>query len=285
MPDLADLVGRVLAVPLAALTWLRGDKPMHPRGALFNGVLERTGPPHPWGVGWLDARRSDRVLVRFSRGAGLPEPWPDLLGLAVRLPGGGPEGRPVDLLLSSAGRGRWTRLVPVLRRDAGGVYSSFMSYRSVVGPVQLAALSERSGVPSDPAPLEAAVRRRELRFTLAAALEGGPWEPFGRLRIGEPMQPLDPEVHVDAVLHPPPGLRADGPLARIRRPAYAAARRVRARSLTRARRSTALEPEDAPGSSPKKHGGGARARLWADGLRGGGREGGIRPFESRRFSP
>jgi hypothetical protein len=229
VPDLADLAGRAVAVPVAALTRARGGKPMHPRGALFDGVLERTGPPRPWGVGWLDERRSDRVLVRLSRGAGLPGPWPDLLGLAVRQPAGTPEGRPVDLLLSSTGRGRWTRLVPAVRRDAAGPYCSIMSYRSAVGPVQLAALPGRPGVPSDPAPLAAAVRSRELRFTLAAALEGGPWEPFGWLRIVQPLQPLDPEVHVDAVLHAPPGLCADGAMARFRRPAYAAARRVRGR--------------------------------------------------------
>jgi hypothetical protein len=228
VPDLADLAGRAVAVPLAGLTRLRGDKPMHPRGVLFTGVLHRTGPPRPWGVAWLDELRTDRVLVRLSRGAGLPEPWPDLLGLAVRLPGGGPDGGPVDLLLSSAGRGRWTRLVPVLRRDAATPYSSIMSYRSAVGPVRLAALPEGSGVASDPAPLAAAVGRRGLRFTLAAALEGGPWEPFARLTVAAPVQPLDPEVHVDAVLHAPPGLRADGPMARFRRPAYAAARSVRA---------------------------------------------------------
>jgi hypothetical protein len=228
VPDLADLAGRAVAVPLAALTRLRGDKPMHPRGALFTGVLERTGPPRPWGVDWLDERRADRVLVRFSRGAGLPEPWPDLLGLALRLPAAGPAGRPVDLLLSSAGRGRWARLVPVFRRDAASPYSSIMAYRSAVGPVQLAALPEGPGMPSDPEPLVAAAARRPLRFTLAAALEGGPWEPFGRLRVGDPVQPLDPEVHLDAVLNAPPGVPADGPMARFRRPAYAAARRVRA---------------------------------------------------------
>jgi hypothetical protein len=90
------------------------------------------------------------------------------------------------------------------------------------------ALPEGAGVPSDPAPLATAAARRPLRFTLAAALECGPWEPFGRLRVGDPVQPLDPEVHVDAVLDAPPGLRADGPMARFRRPAYAAARRERA---------------------------------------------------------
>jgi hypothetical protein len=227
VPHSADAAGRAVAVLIAALTRVRGAKPMHPEGALFDAVLDRTGPPRPWGVGWIDERSVDRVLVRLSRGAGLPAGWPDLLGLAIRVPAAGPGARPVDLLLSSTGRGRWSRMVPVLRRDAATVYSSIMSYGSPLGPVQFAALPERSGVPSEPTGLAGGVARQGLRFTLAAGLEHGEWEPIGRLRLLAPAAPLDPEVHVDAVLDPPPGLTADGPMARFRRPAYAAARRAR----------------------------------------------------------
>ena len=163
-------------------------------------------------------------MLRLSRSLGLPTVLPDVLGFALRVPGE----RPVDLLLSSTGRGRWTRLVPVLRRDAATSYCSIMAYRSALGPVRLAALPEGTGVPSDPDPLADAVARRGLGFTLAAALEGGEWEPFARLRVGDPARALDPELHLDAVLNAPPGLPADGPMARFRRPAYAAARRVRA---------------------------------------------------------
>jgi hypothetical protein len=199
---------------------------MHPRGVVFDAVLDRTGPPRPWGVGWIDARCTDRVLVRLSKGAGLPAGWPDLLGLALRLPARD-DAAPVDLLLSSTGRGRLSRRLPLLRRDAATAYCSIMSYRSPVGPVLLAALPERSDVPADPGPLAAEAPRRGLRFTLAAALGAGAWEPIGRLRLTAPAEPPDPEVHFDAVLHPPPGLTADGPIARFRRPAYAAARRAR----------------------------------------------------------
>src|SRR5689334_3293962 len=100
---------------------------MHPRGAVFDAVLERTGSAPPWGVPWLDDPGRDDVVVRLSRGAGLPAPLPDLLGLAIRLPG---DGDPVDLLLTSTGRGALTRLVPVPRRDSATAYSSIMGYRS-----------------------------------------------------------------------------------------------------------------------------------------------------------
>jgi hypothetical protein len=225
--DLAHAAGRAVAVPFAALTWLRRGKPIHPRGALFDAVLERTGPPRPVGVDWVDERSEDRVVVRLSRGAGLPAGWPDLLGMAIRFPAAGPSGRPVDLLLSTAGRTRWTRRVPALRRDAASAYSSLMSYGSAVGPVLFAALPKRSGVPSEPPGLAGEVDRSGLRFTLALGRERGPWEPFGQLRLLGSADPVDPELHVDAVLHPPPGLIADGPMARFRRPAYAVARRAR----------------------------------------------------------
>ncbi|SDF77537.1 hypothetical protein SAMN05660662_3367 [Blastococcus aurantiacus] len=215
----------MVAAPLAALARWRNGKPMHPRGAVFDAVLERHGSARPWGVPFLDATARDDVVVRLSRGAGLPAPVPDLLGLAVRLDEGSEQ--PVDLLLSTTGRGALTRVVPVFRRDTASVYCSIMAYSSAAGPIRLAALPTGDGVPSDPEPLAASVRRRPLVFVLAAARGFGAWAPFARLSIGEAVRPLDPDLRFDAVRHPPPGLVPDGPLARFRAPAYAAAQEAR----------------------------------------------------------
>jgi hypothetical protein len=223
-----DVAGRVAAVPLAALARVRRGKPMHPRGVVFSAVLDRRGPGT--GIAWLDAAGTDDVVVRLSRGAGLPARVPDVLGLALRLPGE----RPVDLLLSSSGRGRWTRRVPVPRRDAATPYGSIMAYRSPAGPVWLCAVPRGGPLPSDPAGLSAAAPGRVL--TLSAAVGRGPWQPFGTLTLGRPGTPPDPPVHFDAVLHAPPGLAADGPLARFRRPAYAAARAAQGAALEVRRR-------------------------------------------------
>jgi hypothetical protein len=164
-------------------------------------------------------------VVRFSRGAGLPAPLPDLLGLAVRLPDGD---RPVDLLLSSTGRGRWTRYVPVPRADAAATYSSIMGYRSPAGTLRLAAVPETpEHLPSDPEPV--AAEAPGAAFTLLVARGPGDWLPFARLGLGAPAAELDPDVRFDAVRNPPPGLVADGPMARFRAPAYAAAREGRSR--------------------------------------------------------
>lgn len=218
---LPDLAGRAVAAPLGALARWRHGKPMHPRGVVVPGVLERTGNAAT-GVPWFDRSARDEVTVRLSRGAGLPEPWPDLLGFAVRIPA---DGRPVDLLLSSTGRGPLGRLVPAARRDGGGPYSSIMGYRSPGGTLRLAAwAADPVLVPTDPGPLLEALRRRELVFTLAVARGLGRWQEFATLALHAPRGEPDPDVRFDAVRHPPPLLVADGPMARFRAPAYARAR-------------------------------------------------------------
>ncbi len=226
MTDLLRTAGRAVAVPLGALARRRRGKPMHPRGVVLDAVLERTGGPSGWGVPWLARSGDEAALVRLSRGAGLPSPLPDLLGLAVRLRG--PDG-PVDLLLSTTGRGRLTRWLPVPRRDAGAAYSSIMGYRTPAGPVFLAALPEpgAAAVTAEPGPVAAAARAGRLAFTLAAARGTGPWQPFARLRLLAPVPEVDPDLRFDAVRNPPPDLVPDGPMARFRAPAYAAAQEGR----------------------------------------------------------
>ena len=216
--------GRLVAVPLGAIARWRNGKPMHPRGAVFEAVLERHGSPVAWGVPWLDTSGTDRAVARLSRGAGLPAPLPDLLGLAVRVAG---ERGPIDLLLSTTGEGRLTRLLPGLRRDGAAVHSSIMGYRSDAGTVRLAAFPEAEHLPSEPGPLALEVARESPRFTLAAARGLGPWQPFARLTLTAPVPELDPDIRFDAVRNPPPGLVPDGPMARFRAPAYARAHAAR----------------------------------------------------------
>ncbi|NEM08607.1 phosphodiesterase [Geodermatophilus normandii] len=223
MADLATLAGRLAAVPLSSLARRRDGKPMHPRGAVLSAVVERTGVPGDWGVRWLEEQAREDAVVRLSRGAGLPAPLPDVLGLAVRLPGGS---RPVDLLLSTTGGGRWTRFLPVPRVEAAVPYSSIMGYRSAAGTLRLAAVPDGPRhLPSDPGPVAAAAPGAAFRLLVARGT--GEWVSFGRLVLGDPPSELDPDLHFDAVRNPPPGLLADGPMARLRAPAYAAAQEAR----------------------------------------------------------
>lgn len=70
MAELSRGAGRLVAVPLAALARWRRGKPMHPRGAVFDAVLDRQGAQPPVGVPFLDEAGRDDVVVRLSRGAG-----------------------------------------------------------------------------------------------------------------------------------------------------------------------------------------------------------------------
>ena len=206
----ARLGGRVLRRAVVLMAHVRSaPRPMHPLGLVYVGRLVRPGSPAELtGSAFLDEPGDDEVLVRQSRAAGLPPPWPDVNGLAVRLPA--PGERPGDLLLSTTGRGRLTRyLLAVSRSERSGFFTSLVPYRSPSGPVHLGA---RSLQPD--------------RLVLYWARPGGDWRAFGELVLStDPGRDLD--VSFDAVLHPVEGLEHFEWHRRLRAPSYAAARRLR----------------------------------------------------------
>ena len=210
----------MIGAGLGAVARLTGTKPMHPSGVLCTAQLQRYGRAEPLGVPWLDEPGIDDAVLRLSRSLGVPTALPDVLGFALRVPGE----RPVDLLMSSTGSGRWTRLLFLPRHDAARTYGSVMAYRSPRGPVRFAAWGTAPSLPSGTEELTAVVERGGVAFVLATALGGGDWEPFARVRVTGRWDPADPPLHFDAVRHAPPGLPADGPIARLRRSAYASAR-------------------------------------------------------------
>src|SRR5687768_7464919 len=98
----------VLAPPAAmtALTAnvvarLRRAPALHPRGTVQECTLSVDGSVRV-GARLLDEPATHRGVVRLSRSAGFPPPLPDVGGLAVRLPGLGAGGGPLDLLMSTA---------------------------------------------------------------------------------------------------------------------------------------------------------------------------------------
>src|SRR5215210_1279406 len=83
-----------------ALSRLRGARIFHPDGVGYAGALRITRPQTGYpGVPLLQRRGEHRALIRFSRGAGLPEPLPDVLGLALRILDVHGRGRHQDFLL------------------------------------------------------------------------------------------------------------------------------------------------------------------------------------------
>ena len=71
----------LITSPFRRLAELRHARVFHPDGVLCTGTASLTGDtPLPLAGG--------PVTARISKGIGLPGSWPDIVGLAVRLPDG-----------------------------------------------------------------------------------------------------------------------------------------------------------------------------------------------------
>lgn len=222
---LAGVAGSVLGAAFGAAGLLRRGKPLHPEGVVYDALIRRAGAPVDWRCRWLDEPGDDVGTARLSRAAGLPAPVPDIHGLAITFTG---DGERHDLLLATTGMGRWGRFVLVPRSDPYTCsYGSLLPYRSPRGLVVLAAVPLSRHSPPEP-PLAAS-------FRLLAAGVAGPWHTFGTLELTAPAGGLaDDPLRFDPVVYPLPGLQWPVALARLREPAYAAARRTPARVRWRA---------------------------------------------------
>jgi hypothetical protein len=208
MVTASSLVGTALGGVFRVAGALRpAAKPLHPRGSVRQATLHRHGARPPTGVPFLDESRTDEVLVRESRAAGLPRPLPDVRGLALRVPN--PDGSVGDVLFSSTGLGRLTRfvLLPTLS-TYGRPMTTLLPYDTDAGPVHLGV---RATGPD--------------RLELLYAVGGGDWQQLGELELSE--REGDQDVSFDAVRNTLPGLRQYAAVRRLREPAYAAARSSR----------------------------------------------------------
>ena len=203
--------GRVIAAAVSVVARARpADKPMHPRGQVLTGRLRLLGGADT-GAGLLDEAGEAEVLVRFSRSVGLPAPWPDVNGLAVRLPAPSARRQHADVLMSSTGRGRLTRyfLRPTLRAR-GPFVGTLIPYRSPSGPVHLGAQ-------------QVDARTWHLVWAHPAS---STWTPYAVLTLSE--EPgRDLAMSFDAVAEGPAGLEVPDWHRRLRGPSYAVARRLR----------------------------------------------------------
>ena len=165
-------------------------------------------------VPWIDGPGTDDAQVRLSRAMGLPSGWPDIFGLAIRIPLS-PD-RHSDLLFATTGRtivGRFT-LLP-RRRPTAGSYSTLIPYRTASGPLLLSA---RPG--------------GDRTFTLECARPAGAWRTFGELTLvsvpaGDLGDTDDVGPTFDPVLNQIEGLGYYPWAARLREGSYRAARQSR----------------------------------------------------------
>lgn len=165
MTDLLDVPRSAFAAVLGAGTALRGARVFHPHGTTHTCrvVADGLDPDARWGADLLDRAAEHEGVVRISRGAGLPRPLPDVEGLALRLPGLGVDGGPLDLLVNSAWR---YAFVP---SAVSRTWSAVLPHRTGAGRLVLVGARPRPG-----------------GFTLlASAPPVGRWLPWGRIELGE----------------------------------------------------------------------------------------------------
>lgn len=155
-----DLPRTAVAAALGLGTAVRGARVFHPHGTTYACRLAVAGGAG-WGAGLLDERGTYDGVVRLSRGVGLPRPLPDVEGLALRLPGLGCEGEPLDLLANSAWR--------------------YVFVPSAVAPTWSCILPYDTG---SGARVLLGARPSAGGFALLAAPLTGCWQQWGRLDLG-----------------------------------------------------------------------------------------------------
>ncbi len=101
-PRSSSLPGSALALVLGLGSAARRVRVLHPTGEVHSCRVQVLGGARTWGARLLDEPAEHEGLVRVSRGLGLPAPLPDVLGLALRLPGLGVGGAPLDLLMNTS---------------------------------------------------------------------------------------------------------------------------------------------------------------------------------------
>jgi hypothetical protein len=237
-------VAVVFTKSFALLARLRGGRPLHPHGLVFDGTLALHGTSRFWGVPLLDDREELGVKVRLSRAVGLPPALPDVLGLALRwrqtgrtAPGagecdgasenGGPD--TAELLLATTGHTLIGRhLLRPATRWSPAFYGSLLPYEAGDRHVLLGAVAQRPHViPAGPAALARAVDERPMVLDLVVATELGSWERFGELRLMGPARSDDSEpMRFNPARHPIPGLRPIGLFHRVRDPVYSAVQNI-----------------------------------------------------------
>jgi hypothetical protein len=219
-------VSGLTSAAYAALSALRRKRIFHPDGLGFTGTLriEVALSDHP-GVPLLAEPGTHDAIVRCSRGAGLPEALPDVLGVAVRLPDLHGPGAHQDFLLASSAEGPILHhlLLPGPGGFFGQTFSSILPY-SVGGSLRLVgAVPVRPPAPAGGTDLEQlaeAAADHQARFHLALAGLGGRWQQFGTLSLLERLGDDETEALCFNPWNTGGGFRPRGPLMGLRDPAY-----------------------------------------------------------------
>lgn len=214
----------------ARLAYARRHRILHPRGRSFAAEVHLWGlPGEPTGVHLLDRPARHRATVRLSKGTPTPTGWPDILGIAVRLHDVGPTGV-FDLLLSTTGPGRILEHVPAPRRGFASRYGSILALHAAHDRWYLAALPDPESAPLGDTldTVAAAAADGRASLLLAARRPHDSWQPYGRLRLGEPLNAAEEAaLAFDPTRHQAPGLHPAGAVQALRGLTYRLSQRWR----------------------------------------------------------
>ena len=235
----AAAAGPAFAAAFYALATMRRRRSLHPIGLGYQGWLQvpHEGPARP-GVPLFQAGATHPALLRFSRGAGLPEPLPDALGVAIKLPDAHGPGVDQDLLLtSSTDRPLLRRLLFPARSFMRRAFSTALPYDLGSDRVVLllVAAHTNAGRSADGdghraaggALAELRATAGGLRFELRTARSFGRSQALATVTVGPPL----PDNQTEALRFNPwttgSGIRPAGWLNLLRDAAYRASQRGR----------------------------------------------------------
>lgn len=225
--NLSSGAGLAFAAVFKALKVLRPDRPIHPSGVALAGTIERHPSGSASGIDWIDSAGTDPVTARLSRSLGMPQGWPDIIGLALRI---STQAGPADVLLASTFLPWPGRLLLVPHRYASDSnLTSLMPYKGDDGPVLLAARTEGPGVrlPSAPDAFRKALGSGTWTLGLYHARPSGRWIRFGTLTLVLDSNEADTSMRFDPLVHTMPGAGSYRWASRLREPSYSAARKPR----------------------------------------------------------
>ena len=223
-------IGSVLEAAFEATSSLRHARTFHPRGIVVEQeviIPTDAGPP-----GFPDA--TQQVIVRLSRGIGLPGSLPDIPGVAIRFVDAGGPGVHQDLLLASTFDGPVGRLV--LRPTTSftsGRFTSLLPYDANGQKVVFGADVDTGGSRAhDIDELATVLAAQPIEITLHWATPTSPWRTIGTLVLGPTDRVADlPSLAFD-VTNCVPGIRPAVFLNRVRPAAYLGSRKGRDHATT-----------------------------------------------------
>ena len=221
--------GTVSAVTFGALSAIRRRRIFHPDGIAVEATLDVEGTAST-GAALFDERARRRCIARFSRGVGIREPLPDILGLALRVLDLSEEDACQDFLFVTSGAAPLVRsaLLPA-QGYADRHYSSLLPYRVGERTVIIGArpLLSSGMSPRTFDELADALAAARLRFVLEIADPTGEWEPVGTVEFGRRLSENEADALQFNVFNAVDGIEPVGFLNTLRRKAYAGSQRAR----------------------------------------------------------